>query len=919
MTNITLGQAIDGSLSSTDLENPKRSGSLFDDYTLSGLSNWQQVKVNMESTAIDSYLQLVNASTGEVIDFNDDLPDDNLNSRLSFTKVPGVDYIIRATSGVLRPGKGDYTLNTTSLGIASSLVVTLNGQEAGTVDPLGRFVKIGNFVNPGSSSTFFDIAFSNDNKLLGIKKDPLPSQLYTINPQTGSSSVIGNFPSGVEMIALESSPNNILYGASRSKETSNSFTSSQLYAINPQTGDASSIADFPWDEGSGGDIAFDPVNNRFLFAKYSSDSSSTLFSVSLTGQSTKIGDIGFDGVVGLSFEGSTLIGFTGDNKRIIIDPETGEGTFDRDITGLSDGYTIIGAGSIPSATRTQAPTPPTSTSPLTTLPTTNNPGGASKSKYTASEINKDYLNPVDKATIRIWEDKDNDGKPDQNPTTPVKNVETYVISHGFKNDSGQDTATIAALAKQIGSPKEQGGEGKQVILIDWKDAAEAFQPGDAAQRISDVAAFSSDVLKRIWKIDNTNINLIGHSLGSLVASEIGLDLGTEDKDVLNSEYRKNPNIDQDKRVNTLIALDPPGDATTFLTSTSERGVIAFFEGYDLDKNRDGTQSPVDFNKVSKFSRAFWGNLLAGDGLGKPEFAATADESIYVDIKKPDSRASLREDDTNPVTSHGDIVYLFINLLQNSGTINNFFKLGVGKHSEWREDSFVSDEAILVANRSNNSEDNDPNISPSLLSIKNKNTQNNFIVYGSNGDDLLQGSNEFFTNKGDNLVYGYKGNDFIKLFVGGNDTIFGGKGDDFISGNSGNDTLIGDLNADNLDGGDNDDVLIGGKGKDTLTGGSGSDTFVFSRGDGASSRDDADIITDFGTGGLFGFFGGVDRIALADGLKADMIDLEPFGGQGGTGPIALKVKGTNEYLAVLNGNFKRDDLKFQENFVIPTVL
>ena len=112
MANITLGQKIDESLSSTDLENPKRSGSLFDDYTLSGLSNWQQVQVNMDSTAIDSYLQLVNASTGELITFDDDSGED-LNSQLSFTKVPGVDYIIRATSGVLRAGTGNYTLNTT--------------------------------------------------------------------------------------------------------------------------------------------------------------------------------------------------------------------------------------------------------------------------------------------------------------------------------------------------------------------------------------------------------------------------------------------------------------------------------------------------------------------------------------------------------------------------------------------------------------------------------------------------------------------------------------------------------------------------------------------------------------------------------------------------------------------------------------
>ena len=169
----------------------------------------------MDSTAIDSYLQLVNASTGEVITFNDDLINGRKNSQLSFTVVPGVNYALRATS-LNANETGNYTFKTSSLGTASSLVVTKNGQEAGTVDPLGRFVSIGSFVETESSSRFFDIAFSNDNKLLGIKGDSLPTQLYKINPETGSSSVIGNFPSGVEMIALESSPSNIFYGASRS-------------------------------------------------------------------------------------------------------------------------------------------------------------------------------------------------------------------------------------------------------------------------------------------------------------------------------------------------------------------------------------------------------------------------------------------------------------------------------------------------------------------------------------------------------------------------------------------------------------------------------------------------------------------------------------------------------------------------------
>ncbi len=85
MTNISLGQTINGSLISTDTNNPKKLGSFSDDYTLTGVSNWQQVQVNLDSTAIDSYLQLVNASTGEVIAFNDDLIEGGKNSELKFT------------------------------------------------------------------------------------------------------------------------------------------------------------------------------------------------------------------------------------------------------------------------------------------------------------------------------------------------------------------------------------------------------------------------------------------------------------------------------------------------------------------------------------------------------------------------------------------------------------------------------------------------------------------------------------------------------------------------------------------------------------------------------------------------------------------------------------------------------------------
>lgn len=95
--SLSLNQTQSGSLSTTDRANPARTGSFSDDYRLSGFSAGQQVQLDMSSTAFDSYLQLVNESTGQVIQFDDDSGGNN-NSRLSFTAQSGVNYLVRATS-----------------------------------------------------------------------------------------------------------------------------------------------------------------------------------------------------------------------------------------------------------------------------------------------------------------------------------------------------------------------------------------------------------------------------------------------------------------------------------------------------------------------------------------------------------------------------------------------------------------------------------------------------------------------------------------------------------------------------------------------------------------------------------------------------------------------------------------------------
>jgi Ca2+-binding RTX toxin-like protein len=104
-----------GSLTSTDPDNPTRSGSYADDYPLSGIPVGEQIQISLESSFFDPYLQLINASTGQVISSDDDSGVGS-NSSLTFTVQPGINYIIRVTS-YGSGTTGDYTLtvNPTSL------------------------------------------------------------------------------------------------------------------------------------------------------------------------------------------------------------------------------------------------------------------------------------------------------------------------------------------------------------------------------------------------------------------------------------------------------------------------------------------------------------------------------------------------------------------------------------------------------------------------------------------------------------------------------------------------------------------------------------------------------------------------------------------------------------------------------------
>lgn len=96
-----------GELSNTDDLNPTREGCFKDDYVIQSDTD-QVIQVEMSSFDIDTYLQIIDADTGDVIAYDDDSAGD-LNSYLEFEAEAGVEYLVRATS-YWAEEIGDYTL-----------------------------------------------------------------------------------------------------------------------------------------------------------------------------------------------------------------------------------------------------------------------------------------------------------------------------------------------------------------------------------------------------------------------------------------------------------------------------------------------------------------------------------------------------------------------------------------------------------------------------------------------------------------------------------------------------------------------------------------------------------------------------------------------------------------------------------------
>jgi hypothetical protein len=169
------------------------------------------------------------------------------------------------------------------------------------------------------------------------------SKLYSINPITAASTVIGDIGAFVNGLTFDAA--GTLYGSGGTK----------LRTIDKGDGTGSLLGDTGFN--SSGDLAFDADGTLFMSATGGNDGDQ-LVSLDLTnsGTGTLIGEIiddisgdGYYGVLGLNFVLGTLYGFTDFAETITINTGTGKASFVADNNIVAYGADGVAVVPIPAA------------------------------------------------------------------------------------------------------------------------------------------------------------------------------------------------------------------------------------------------------------------------------------------------------------------------------------------------------------------------------------------------------------------------------------------------------------------------------------------------------------------------------------------------------------------------------------------
>jgi Ca2+-binding RTX toxin-like protein len=420
----------------------------------------------------------------------------------------------------------------------------------------------------------------------------------------------------------------------------------------------------------------------------------------------------------------------------------------------------------------------------------------------------------------------------------------WLLIPGFTAPSDSFDATLATAIHNA-NPNDT------VLALDWTEvtftptnnATAGIALGDlyrSGSWITPVATAIQNKLVDEWGMPAAALNIVGHSLGAHLASELAASF--------NNTYGA--------QVGSVTALDSasnsasrvsPYDTTNGFDTDLSNGYVRNGGIADPIKRLDfgATASRRSFNGISSIS-------------GNEAQAGTARESFLFDFG------------TNPLNvadqaaQHSRVVTAYTNLVTtdaggNSRLATNILGLSDTQADHefrpnfYRGDSFNSlqvHEGVIPVDAQDNplflvAANLNGGIDDRLIYATNSNdvltrigifrkyydNNGNHTYYVGDGDDLVsagtgddiiwggRGLDILDGSDGNNLIFGEAGDDIISAGTG-NDTINGGAGDEYINAGNGNNTIRGDEGDDYLIGGNGINRLFGGLGNDSLGGGAG---------------------------------------------------------------------------------------------------
>jgi Ca2+-binding RTX toxin-like protein len=355
----------------------------------------------------------------------------------------------------------------------------------------------------------------------------------------------------------------------------------------------------------------------------------------------------------------------------------------------------------------------------------------------------------------------------------------------------------------------------------------------------------------------TALNIVGHSLGANLASELAASFNTT----------------YGSQVGSVTALDPASNSARLVSPYD------IINGFDTDlsngylRNR-GIADPIerlDFGATTS-RRSFNGiSSLAGNEAQ----AGTARESFLFDFG------------TNPfnpidqVAQHSRVVTAYTNLVRtdaadNSRLATNILGLTDTQPAhQFRPNFYRGDflnslqvhEGVIPVDAQDN-----PLF---LVAAKLNGGTNDRFIYGTNSNDVLTGTGifgKYYNNNGNHTYYFGDGDDIVSAGTG-SDIIFGGAGVDALGGSDGNNLIFGEAGGDLIAAGTGNDTINGGAGDDNINAGNGNNTI---RGDEGN-----DVLT--GGNGINILFGGLGNDTLGGGAGQNILT-----GSESNGPSGVEV-------------------------------